>query len=144
MSEHTDQAAFVQYVLLTYRNRPDFTRSLFFAVPNGAWLGGKAPAVMNKMKQEGFLPGVADLLYLQPRGGHIFLAIEMKTMERRNQKNGGMSDDQTIFQAIALAAGALAITCYGPDEAMRVFDDYMNLECTRLSVMDINGGAKNG
>jgi hypothetical protein len=65
--EHNEQATFIDHVLWTYRNREDFNRGVFFAVPNGAWLGGRAKNVMNKLKGEGFLPGVFDILYLQPR-----------------------------------------------------------------------------
>lgn len=98
LSEHQHQATFVEHVLWTYRNRPDFIRRLFFAVPNGAWLGGKRPAyVMEKLKGEGLLPGVADLLYLQPRGEYAYLAIEMKTPERAKEKDAGLTEDQRDF-----------------------------------------------
>jgi hypothetical protein len=126
-SEHNEQATFVDYVLWTYQHHDDFIRGLFFSVPNGAWLGGRAPAMMNKMKREGFLPGVADILYLQPRGGHTFLAIEMKTIRRRKEKNGGVSDEQMAFLQTANQSGALAVSCYGANEAIELFDGYMKL-----------------
>lgn len=129
MREHNEQATFVDYVLWTYLHRADFVRGLFFAVPNGAWLGGRGSSVMNKMKKEGFLPGVSDILYLQARGDqYTFLAIEMKTEERRNEKNGGLSDEQSAFIAAANADGGMAGVCYGADEAIKIFDEYMLMD----------------
>lgn len=126
-SEHNEQATFIDHVLWTYRNREDFIRNLFFAVPNGAWLGGRAKNVMNKLKGEGFLPGVSDLLYLQPRGTYPYLAIEMKSPSRRNHKDGGLEESQIAFLKAANDAGALALVCYGADEAIERFDNYMTL-----------------
>ncbi len=128
MSEHNEQATFVDYVLWQYRNRTDFIRPLFFAVPNGAWLGGRAPLVMMKMKKEGFLPGVSDILYLQARADYTFLAIELKTEDRRNQKNGGVSEEQRTFIEAANKDGGMARVCYGADDAIHVFDAYMAME----------------
>lgn len=130
-SEHQEQAAFFDYVLFQYQHDPTFIRPLFFAVPNGSWLGGKTPgaraALMQKMKGEGLTPGVSDLLYLQPRGVYSYLAIEMKTEKRRNEKDGGLSLEQVEFLHAAREAGALAVVCYGADEAIRAFDEYMGM-----------------
>lgn len=129
MSEHDDQTAFVDYVLTVYPRQTDFKRRLFFAVPNGAMLGGRVPALqMAKLKREGVQPGVADILYLQPRGIWAYFAIEMKTEERRNTKNGGLSEDQQAWLKEARGAGAMAVVCYGLDEAIAIFDDYMREE----------------
>lgn len=133
MSEHTEQVAFVQYVLMQYRTRDDFIRPLFFAVPNGAWLGGKGFAVMNKLKAEGLTPGVADLLYLQPRGGYACLAIEMKTEKRINEKEGGLSAEQHTFLQAVLSAGGLSEVCYNAQEAIHAFDQYMQFSVSRRS-----------
>lgn len=127
-TERQEQIAFVSYVLQAYAHRPDFIRGLFFAVPNGAWLGGKRPAyVMEKMKGEGVLPGVADLLYLQPRGEYAYLAIEMKTPQRKKEKTGGLTDEQLDFLQNVIIAGGRADICYGADEAIALFDWYMRL-----------------
>jgi hypothetical protein len=128
MSEHDEQAAFVNHVLWAYAIRADFARPLFFSVPNGAWLGGKQYAMINKLKAEGLTPGIADILYLQPRGEYAYLAIEMKSKDRRNEKNGGLSNEQSAFLQAAIKAGALAEVCYGADEAIAAFDFYMGFE----------------
>ena len=124
MSEHSEQAAFVSEVLYRYSNRDDFIRPLFFAVPNGAWLGGKNPyALMNKYRAEGFTKGVADILYLQARGEYHFLALEMK-----NPKNGKVSPAQEEFIEAATNAGGFADVCFGADQAIADFESYMLLE----------------
>lgn len=125
VSEHEEQAAFFSYVLQAYRWREDFKRSLFFAVPNAAKRSVRLAA---RMKAEGMTAGVSDILYLQPRGPYCYLAIEMKTPDRRNEKRGGLSTDQEGFLADAAGEGACVDVCYGADEAIAVFTRYMSLE----------------
>jgi len=131
MSEHDEQAVFVDYVLFKYQHCESFMRPLFFAVPNGAWLAGSSPrgkyALMQKYKMEGLHRGIADLLYLQPRGEHSYLAIEMKDPGKRNHKDA-LSEDQRLFLQAAGHALARWAVCYGADEAMKVFDEYMQLD----------------
>jgi hypothetical protein len=127
-SEHEEQAAFFTMVLYKYQQHPDFARMLFFAVPNGAWLAGRRPyAVMEKMKSEGFTPGVADVLYLQPRGKYAYLVIEMKRADKRNRKNGGLRDDQLEFLKSVDAAGGMSAVCWSAEDAELIFDTYMSL-----------------
>lgn len=130
-SEHREQAALVETVLITYRSRPDFIRLLFFATLNGVWVAGgtyqRKMALIMKYKREGWVNGVADLLYLQPRGVHPYLAIEMKTPARAKEKDGGASADQIAWLEAARQAGALAVVCHGRDAAWDVFTDYMAL-----------------
>lgn len=125
MSEFSEQAAFVSYVLYKYSNDPTFIRGLFFSTFGGAWLGGNIGArarQMQKAKEAGFLPGIADVLYLQPRGVCAYLAIEMKI------KGGRLSEEQDAFLSAAKAAGGQAWVCYGQDMAVNVFEHYMELE----------------
>jgi hypothetical protein len=129
-SEHNEQAIFFDSVLYEYRLDPTFSRELFFAVPNGAYFGGGGGArfaYIEKLKREGFSPGVSDILYLQPRGGFSYLSIEMKISSKKGRKGGGLSDDQSRFMEAARSAGARAVVCYGADEAIEVFRDYMGL-----------------
>lgn len=127
-TEHQEQAAFFTMVLYKYQHNPAFARPLFFAVPNGAWLGGRRPSnVMEKMKAEGLTPGVSDILYLQPRGHYSYLCIEMKRSDQSNRKNGGLRDEQIEFLNAASLAGAFFAVCYSADEAERAFDTYMEL-----------------
>lgn len=131
IDEHGEQANFITWVSMQYGSRPDYNERLLFAVPNGAWFGGAHKgiqvAMFNKFRAEGFKTGVADLIYLQPRGGYSSLAIEMKAVDRKGKK-GAVSEDQEKFIQAVLDNGGLATVCYGCDEAMAVFDNYMRME----------------
>lgn len=128
ISEHDEQANFISEVRVRFGHRDDFASSLLFAVPNGAWFGGKNPwAMMRKFEAEGFLRGVADLIYLQPRGNFTCLAIEMKALDRQREKDGGVSPEQANFLSEVNAAGGVGEVCYGAEAAIAVFTKYMNL-----------------
>lgn len=137
-SEHNIQASFIDWALYQYRHDETFLRPLFFAVPNGAYLGGRSPATFAKLKREGFVNGVSDILYLQPRGGYSFMALELKTPERKRQKGRGLSDDQKIFLDAVSEAGGLPSLCYGTDEAIEAFSLYMSLK-TRYDTIPAPG-----
>lgn len=128
-SEHQEQATFFETILYKYMHNPEFVRILFFAVPNGAWLGGRfPPAMMQKMKEEGLTPGVADLLYLQPRGKYAYLAIEMKRSDQRARKDGGLRADQVEFLKAVDDADGMSVVCYSAEDAELIFDIYMRFE----------------
>lgn len=129
VDEHTEQANFFSEVSLRYFSRPDFLPVLLFAVPNGAVLGGQNRfAMFQKLKAEGFKSGVADVLYLQPRGGYAFLALEFKAQDQRGRANGGMSPEQAAFLEEVNGAGGLGEAVYGAEDAMRIFDLYMGFD----------------
>jgi hypothetical protein len=129
ISEHEEQASFIAEVHMRYASRDDFISKLLFAVPNGAWFGGKNPhALMAKYRKEGFKNGVADLIYLQPRGPYSCLCIEFKAQDQRNKRDGGLSPDQVEFLAAVNEAGGCGDVCYGAEHAMIVFDAYMSGE----------------
>ena len=125
-SEHDEQAAFVAMVHLQYRQRLDFVPILFFSVPNGAWLGGKSYAMLNKLRAEGLQNGVSDLIYLQPRGPYTCLTIEMKAPDKKRAQDWGLTTEQTAFIQALQWAGGRAEICFSADEAMEVFRDYMS------------------
>ncbi len=132
-SEHHEQAALVDTVAFTYQHRTDFLRPLFFSTLSGAWIAGSGTrkvALIAKYKREGWVNGVADLLYLQPRGGYAYLAIEMKTEERLGEKNGGATEDQLVWLRAARLAGAMAEICHGAEMGWEVFSRYMALDFT--------------
>ena len=128
ISEHDEQANFFTTAQYTYQFRDDFISCLLFAVPNGMFAGGKNPyALINKMKAEGLKPGVADIIYLQPRGAYSCLAIEMKAQDKRNVKDA-VSPEQSNFLEAVNAAGGIGEVCYGCDEALKIFEAYMRME----------------
>ncbi len=113
-SEHDEQAAVVHYLQIKY---PD---ALFWATPNGAGLSGGGRS-MNKLKAEGFLPGVSDLIIFEPRGGYSALFVEMKKANGGN----GASDNQLWFIREVEARGALGVVSNGADEAIAFIDEYL-------------------
>ena len=54
------------------------------------------------------------------------LYIELKIEKRRNQKNGGCSDDQIAFTEYANSVGYKAVVCYGWLEAVKAIEEYLN------------------
>jgi hypothetical protein len=125
ISEHAEQANFITTVLMQYSHRDDFVKEVLFAVPNGSWFGGSNPwAMFNKFAAEGFRKGVSDLIYLQARGPWSCLAIEMKALDRKGKKDA-VSEDQQIFIDAVKGVDGLAIACFGCDEAVNIFDQYM-------------------
>lgn len=83
--EHKLQSSCVRWFRLQY---PKMKHNLF-SVPNG----GKRDAVTAaKLKEEGALAGVADLILLKPNRFYGALLIEMKT------KKGSQSDAQKEWQ----------------------------------------------
>lgn len=61
--------------------RYQYPNLLIFAIPNGGWRGEIEAKIM---KNEGVLPGVADLEILLPNGRCVF--IEMKTLKGRQSE----------------------------------------------------------
>ena len=131
LSEHSEQANFVAEVQYRYRNDETFVPELLFAVPNGMWVAGEGTrraALIMKYRKEGMRPGVADLHYLQPRGNYPYCVIEMKRSDKKNVRNGGLTDDQMQYLGAAMKAGAFVQICYGADEAIAAFHEYMELQ----------------
>ena len=81
--EHGIQVGIVNYFRLNHM--------LCFSVPNGGWRGNKGVMVGRKLKFEGLLRGVADLILLLPDGECVF--IEVKAAK------GRQSPEQKDFQA---------------------------------------------
>jgi hypothetical protein len=128
ISEHEEQSNFFDQARFTYQHREDFAADLLFSVPNGMWLGGNNKfALMNKFKKEGLKPGVADILYLQPRGDYAYLAIEMKAQDKRNIADA-VTPEQAGFLEAVNAAGGMGEVCYGADEALEILKTYMEME----------------
>lgn len=98
-SEHYHQ---VHLVAWFRRNFPDQT---ILAIPNG---GHRHKGTAMKLKAEGVLPGVLDLLWLDQ-----YCWIEMKT------PSGRLSNAQKDFIVKAEAAGYGVIVGYGAEDAAK-------------------------
>lgn len=111
--EHRLQCACVRWFRLAY---PQHHHNLF-AVPNG---GYRTPATAAKIKAEGALPGVSDLILLIARGGYHGLLIEMKT------DKGRQSEAQREWQRLIEADGYKYVVVRSIEEFMKVVNDYLN------------------
>lgn len=122
--EHNLQSACVQWFNLQHRE----LRGLLFAVPNG---GARSKATAGRLKSEGVVPGVADLILLVPKvvfsdgeNGRIIdvtpaLCIEMKT------DKGRQSTEQKAWQAIVEAQGYKYAVCRSFDDFTRTVNEYL-------------------
>lgn len=121
--EHNLQCACVQWFNLQHRD----LRGLLFAVPNG---GARSKATAGRLKAEGVVPGVADLILLVPRCFKAHddegwyntihaLCIEMKTAK------GRQSPEQKAWQAIVEAEGYRYAVCRSFDDFTRTINEYL-------------------
>jgi hypothetical protein len=74
---------------------------------------------MKKLKDEGFMPGVADLFLMIPRGEYHGMFIEMKA------EKGTLQTEQKEFLERADNQGYMAVTCYGFLEAKEAITQYL-------------------
>lgn len=110
--EHNIQAACVRWFNLQW---PEY-RGLLFAIPNG---GARSKATAGKLKAEGVVPGVADLILLVPKQWAFALAIEMKTPK------GRQSPEQMEWQRKVEDHGYRYAVCHSLDEFMAVVNGYL-------------------
>ena len=93
------QTACVRWFRLQY---PDL---IIYAVPNG---GSRNVMEAQRLKAEGVLAGVADLVVLLPQGKSLY--IEMKVKGNRQTEN------QKAFQGKAITLGHPYTVCYSFEE----------------------------
>ena len=111
--EHQIQCACVKWFRLKY---PKLNKVLI-AVPNG----GRRDAITGaKLKDEGVVSGVADLVLLKSNRYYGGLAIEMK------KPGGYQSPAQKEWQKECEAAGNKYVVCRSLNEFMKVVTDYLN------------------
>lgn len=89
---------------------------LMFHVPNG---GSRNAIEAVNLKKQGVKRGVADLLFLFPRGGYGCLCIEMK------YGKNGQSDGQKRFQQLVEAAGNKYVVCRTVEEFIKEVNTYL-------------------
>ena len=73
-----------------------------------------------RMKAAGYLAGVPDMLFFEPRGEHVGLAIELKA------KRGRVSAAQRDAIRRLNDRGWRAVVCTGFDETVAVLRDYFD------------------
>ena len=91
-----------------------------FAVPNG---GRRDATTAAKLKAEGVVAGVADLILLKSNRDYGALLIEMKTLKGRQR------DSQKAWQNIVCADSEYKyVVCRSFDDFKREVDDYLKNE----------------
>jgi hypothetical protein len=126
-SEHSQQVALFAWAALNVGKYPSL--KWLHSIPNG---GLRDIRTATNLKAEGVKAGILDIflpLPIQTEWAEQYagLYIELKTEKRRNQKNGGMSEEQIEFMLYCGAIGYFAKVCYGWEEARDIIIEY--LEC---------------
>lgn len=117
--EHQIQVACVQWFRYQYSK---LSLNLF-AVPNG---GQRGKAQAGKLKAEGVLAGVSDLILLVASNGYYGLLIEMKT------DKGKQSESQKHWQQHIEQYGYKYVVCRSLDDFQKEINDYLHSIVTQL------------
>ena len=111
--EHRIQCACVHWFSLQYPK----LKGRLFAVPNG---GRRDEITGARLKAEGVVAGVADLILLKSNRDYGALLIEMKT------RKGRQRETQKIWQNIVCADDEYKyVVCRSIDDFKREVDDYL-------------------
>lgn len=111
--EHRIQCSCVRWFNLKHRK----LKGRLFAVPNG----GKRDALTGaKLKAEGVVAGVADLILLVPNRFYGALLVEMKTLTGRQSKS-----QKDWEQIITSERDYKYVVCHSLDDFIREVDDYI-------------------
>lgn len=113
-SEHDEQAALIDWCYLKQKKNPDYRQ--IFAIPNG---GHRRKATAAKLKQEGVMPGVPDLLLAVAKNGKHGLFIEMKSAK------GRITANQRVWQDRLVSYDYAFVVARGFDEAKAAIEKYL-------------------
>lgn len=129
-TEHAEQVRFVNWFKIQHRK---YAKAIF-SNPNGADISGHSTKglsiatvkaiKMNKMKDEGFKPGVSDVQLTVSKGGYHGLWIEMK---RANGTIKDVKPEQMDHILLMRELGHKAEWAAGADEAIQITKEYMSL-----------------
>ena len=114
--EHRLQCSCVRWFRLAHA---DIAHALF-AVPNG---GRRDASTGARLKAEGVIPGVSDLILLRPNDKYCALLLEMKTSE------GRQSSSQRLWQRLITADNRYYYAVIRNfDDFRHIIEDYLNNE----------------
>lgn len=111
--EHRIQCSCIQW----FRYQYPHMRHNLFAIPNG---GRRDKTTAAKLKAEGVLAGVADLILLKSNAHYGALLIEMKT------RVGRQADTQREWQKLIENDGYHYVVCRSLDDFMREVNAYLS------------------
>ncbi|MCI8483474.1 MAG: VRR-NUC domain-containing protein [Lachnospiraceae bacterium] len=132
-SEDTEQIAVMQWAQYNTGRFPEL--KWLHHIPNG---GSRNKAEAVKLRQMGVRAGVSDLCLPYPHGIYHGLYIEMK------YGNGRKQDSQKEFLEDMKAAGHFVCTCYSAETAVRVLQEYMELQTDAEMSIENNCTMKEG
>lgn len=110
MIEHDHQKIVISTI------RRDYPDLLIFAIPN---IGTASPQRGARMKAEGVLAGIPDLMVARAAQGFLGLFVEMKTL------TGSASKEQKAVIAKLQAEGYRCEVCKGYAAALEVIRGYL-------------------
>lgn len=111
--EHCIQRSCVRWFNLKHQS----LKGRLFAVPNGGKRDARTAA---KLKEEGVVAGVADLILLTPNRFYGALLIEMKT------SSGRQSTSQKEWERIVTDKGEYKyVVCHSLDDFINEVDNYL-------------------
>lgn len=113
MNEHNHQRLIVAW----FRDRYPHLAGVFFAIPNG---GYRDTVTAKRLKDEGVLEGVPDLMLAAPRNGFSGLFLEMKTLR------GSASKAQRGTHEELRAQGYSVAIAKGYEAAKAVLTNYLD------------------
>lgn len=116
-SEDTEQINVVTWANWNVSRHPEL--KWLHHIPNG---GSRNKMEAVKLKQMGVKAGVSDLCLPYPKGIYCGLYIEMKYGDNRQQES------QKEFLEDMAEAGHFVATCYSAEEAIKVIEEYVELE----------------
>lgn len=108
-----------EQIKLVGRTRTFYPDVIVFAVPNGG-LRNKREAV--RLKAEGVLKGVPDLVFAEPRGRYHGLYVEMK-----RRKGSAVTEDQRKLHRRLRRKGYKVMIGYGVDDVWDEVEAYLAL-----------------
>jgi len=118
--EGIEQAALISEL----RARMPKVADLIYHVPNG---GHRHKSVAGKLKQQGVVAGIPDLVLTMARGGYFGLYIEFKATP---PNDAAVSPAQHERIRKLNEQGYLAIVCRGHFDAVEAIRDYLRLSPT--------------
>jgi hypothetical protein len=124
-SEDGNQAAIFCWAQINVAKYPAL--KWLHAIPNG---GSRHIATATNLIATGVKSGVWDIFLpcpIQTKWAEQYagLYIEMKIEKRRNQKNGGLTDEQVMFGAYAESVGYYCKVCYNWEEVRDILIEYL-------------------
>lgn len=113
--EHEIQKSCVKWFSIKYPK----LKGLLFAVPNGE---RRDISTGLKLKEEGVVAGVSDLVLLYPGAFYPSLCIEMKTPKGKQQES------QKLWQKKVETAGNKYVICRSLDDFINAIQEYLGHE----------------